>query len=180
MSRILHILQEPLQPDDGVRSGNDLRTRQLQQALRAGGHDLVHAHLRGPGKPPAPGAFRNRDELQGIILRESPDVILVAYWELLTLLPFELKAPVILDFVAPRPLEELFESPSTVQASLGRLRSSLHVCDLVLTGNDAQAQLLIPELVEAGHDLRMGLPLLTVPLGAPMAPPPASEPGPLA
>lgn len=178
MSRILHLLQEPPQPDEAVLSGNDLRTRQLQQALRAGGHELVDAHLRGPGMPPATGAFRNRDELQGIILRESPNVILVAYWELLTLLPFELKAPVILDFVAPRPLEELFESPATVQASLARLRSSLHVCDLVLTGNEAQAQLLIPELVETGHDLRMGLPLLTVPLGAPIAPPPASEPGP--
>jgi hypothetical protein len=178
MSRILHILQEPLQPDEGVFSGNDLRTRQLDQALKAGAHQLIHAVLRGPDSPAGNGTFRNRDELQGIILRESPDIVLVAYWELLTLLPFELKAPVILDFVAPRPLEELFENPEKVQTSMDRLRSTLCLCDLVLTGNDAQGHLLIPQLLEAGHDLRQAMPLLTVPLGAPLASLPESEPGP--
>jgi hypothetical protein len=69
------------------------------------------------------GGFRNRGELQGLILARSPDVILLCYWELAALLPFELVQPVVLDFVAPRPLEELFENPETVRAGLRRLAS---------------------------------------------------------
>ncbi len=183
MSHILHILQEPLQAADQVFSGNDLRTRQLDQGLQAGGHRISHASLRGPGQAAVSGSFRNRDELQGIILREQPQIILVAYWELLSLLPFELSQPVILDFVAPRPLEELFEQPQLVQASMARLRMALQHCDLVLCGNQPQADLLIPVLLEAGHDLRQQLPQqmpwCIVPLGADVVTLPESRPGPL-
>ncbi len=178
MSHILHILQEPLQAADEVFKGNDLRTRQLDQGLQLGGHSLSHASLRGPGQTAVNPSFRNRDELQGIILRERPQVILVAYWELLSLLPFELTQPVILDFVAPRPLEELFEHPQSVQASMGRLRAALQRCDLVLCGNQQQADLLIPMLLEAGHDLRQQMALRIVPLGADAAGLPDSRPGP--
>lgn len=177
MKRILHILQQPLQPESDVFSGNDLRTRQLDQGLRDGGHEISHAFLRGPGEPAATGAFRNRDELQGILLREKPDVILVSYWELLALLPFELLQPVVLDFVAPRPLEELFEAPHKVQANLARMRNALARCDRILCGNQRQADLLIPMLIEAGHDLRESSPLSIVPLGAPLANAPTSQPG---
>jgi glycosyltransferase involved in cell wall biosynthesis len=176
MKRILHILQRPLPAETDVFSGNDLRTRQLGQGLQEGGHSVSHAFLRGPGQASTAGAFRNRDELQGILLRDQPDVILVAYWELLALLPFELQQPVVLDFVAPRPLEELFEAPHKVQASLARLRNALARCDRVLCGNQRQADLLIPLLIEAGHDLRGSSPLLIVPLGAPLAAPPTNQP----
>jgi glycosyltransferase involved in cell wall biosynthesis len=176
MTRVLHILQQPLQAESDVFSGNDLRTRQLDQGLQDGGHLLSHAVLRGPGQPAAAGAFRNRDELQGILLRDKPDVILVAYWELLALLPFELSQPVVLDFVAPRPLEELFEAPQKVQANMARLRNALARCDRILCGNQRQADLLIQLLIEAGHDLRESSPLLIVPLGAPLAEPPTSQP----
>lgn len=177
MKHILHLLQEPLQVDEGVFSGNDLRTRQLDQGIKDGGHRLSHAFLRKPGMPGSSTGFANRDELQGLILREQPDVILVAYWELLSLLPFELSQPVVLDFIAPRPLEELFEQPQAVQASMARLRHALQRCDLVLCGNDKQADLLIPLLIEAGHDLRSAMPLRIVPLGATIAEPPAGKPG---
>lgn len=178
MKHILHILQEPLQSKDTVFSGNDLRTRQLDQGLGLGGYRISHASLRGPGQQAVHGSFRNRDELQGIILREQPDIILVAYWELLSLLPFELTQPVILDFIAPRPLEELFEQPQNVQANMSRLRTALQRCDLVLCGNQAQADLLIPLLLEAGHDLRERLPLRIVPLGAALVGSPDNCPGP--
>lgn len=177
MKHILHLLQEPLQVDEGVFSGNDLRSRQLDQGIKNGGHRLSHAFLRKPGMPRSDASFANRDELQGLILRNKPDIILVAYWELLSLLPFELPQPVVLDFVAPRPLEELFEQPQAVQASMARLRIALQHCDLVLCGNDKQADLLIPLLIEAGHDLRNAMPLRIVPLGAAVAEPPASQPG---
>ena len=172
MTHVLHILQQPLPAESEVFSGNDLRTRQLDEGVQQGGHQLSHAFLRGPGQPAADKtaniwAFRNRDELQGILLREQPNVILVAYWELLALLPFELRQQVVLDFVAPRPLEELFEAPQKVQANMARLRNALGRCDRILCGNQRQADLLIPLLIEAGHDLRESSPLLIVPLGAP-------------
>jgi glycosyltransferase involved in cell wall biosynthesis len=178
MSQVLHILQEPLRADDAVFSGNDLRNRQLDEGIQAGGHSLSHAFLRKPGMAVSANSFANRDELQGLILRHKPDVILVAYWELLALLPFELTQPVVLDFVAPRPLEELFEQPQNVQASMARLRNALQRCDLVLCGNQRQADLLIPLLIEAGHDLRSAMPLRIVPLGAALAEQASSQPGP--
>ena len=181
MKRILYILQEPLQADEAVFSGNDVRIRQLQQALQQAGHQVSFACLQSPGVPPASpktaAAFKNRDELQGLILRVSPDVILVSYWELLSLLPFNLGLLVVLDFVAPRPLEDLFENPQGVQDNMRRLRDAMGRCDLVLTGNELQSHLLISSLLESGHDLREGLPVLTVPLGASPATPPASKPG---
>ncbi len=177
MTGVLHLLQEPLHADDGVFSGNDLRTRQLDQGISQGNHRISHAFLRKPGMASSADSFANRDELQGLILREKPDVILVAYWELLALLPFELAQPVVLDFVAPRPLEDLFEQPQAVQANIARLRNALRRCDLVLCGNDWQVGLLIPLLIEAGHDLRTAWPLRIVPLGAPVAEPAGSEPG---
>ncbi len=182
MGRVLNILQQPLRHESGVFSGNDLRTRQLDRAMESAGHTVVHASLRGPGQPVVPGSFRNRDELQGLILREQPDVILAAYWELLALLPFDLQQPVALDFVAPRPLEDLYEAPGKVQANLARLRNALARCDRVLCGNQRQADLLVPLLIEAGHDLRRDRQreqtLLVVPLGAETVGPPASQPGP--
>jgi glycosyltransferase involved in cell wall biosynthesis len=178
MSHILHILQEPLQPDTGVSSGNDLRTRQLDQGLREAGCRVTHASLRKPGEAGGPGRFAHRDELLGLVLREKPDIILVAYWELLSLLPFGLAQPVVLDFVAPRPLEDLFERPDSVRPNIARLRAALHRCDLVLCGNEHQSGLLVPLLLEAGHDLRQYFPVRVVPLGAPLAAAPATQPGP--
>jgi len=178
MSHILHILQEPLQPETDVQSGNDLRTRQLNQGLHDGGHRVTNASLRKPGMAAGPDRFAHRDELQSLVQREQPDVILVSYWELLALLPFELPQPVVLDFVAPRPLEELFETPHRVQHNLARLRAALHRCDLILCGNEPQAALLVPLLIEAGHDLRDHYSIRVVPLGAQLAAQATGLPGP--
>ncbi len=120
--------------------------------------------------------FRNHDELQGILMQQEPDAIIVSYWELLGLLPHESNIPVILDYVAPRSLEELYESPSTVNASLKRLVHNLRRCDLVLVGNKLQSHLLINLLIEAGFDLRDSDPIRVVPLGAEITAPPQSDP----
>ena len=103
--------------------------------------------------------------------------MLVTWWELLDLLPFDHPVPVVLDFVAPRPLEEIYENPAGVRANLQRLRACLARCDLVMVGNDDQQPLLVHTLVEAGFDLRDGIPVITVPLGANPAGPPRSVPG---
>ena len=176
--KILLVAQEPSLRRQEIVSGNAVRIDQLRSALQHAGHELVHVWLAGPDQASAsaPDRFRNRDELQGIIKAIAPDIIFLAYWELATLLPFNLHQPVVLDFIAPRPLEELFEQPETVRSSMRRLRAVLQRVDLVLVGNEQQRHLLINTLIEAGFDLRYGLPVLVVPLGAEKVGPPISRP----
>jgi glycosyltransferase involved in cell wall biosynthesis len=174
--KILLITREPPLLSEEIVSGNAVRTGQISHALRGAGHHVTQAWLCGKRRQ-RPGTFRNRDELQGILIHQKPDVILVSYWELLAELPFENAQAVILDFVAPRPLEELYESPGTVRDSLHRLRLGLARCDLVLVGNELQRHLLINTMIEAGFDLRKSMPLIVVPLGAEVIGPPKSEPG---
>lgn len=174
---ILLITQEPPLTPDAVATGNAIRTAQLDGALRRGGHTVVQTWLDIQGKHNS-GAdtFRNQDELQATITRLHPDVILVGYWELLEFLPFELAQPVIVDFVAPRPLESLYEHPQQVRAELQKLQANLSKCDLLLCGNDAQRDLLWFTLLQAGFDLRGTEPVLVVPLAAEPAGRPESDP----
>jgi glycosyltransferase involved in cell wall biosynthesis len=176
---VLLITQEPPLLSEEIVSGNAVRTLQIRSALESAGHQVRQVWLQGPGPNPAAdrdSTFRNADELQGILLKQSPGAVIVLYWELLGLLPHDIRIPVILDYVAPRSLEELFESPETVRASLRRLKNNLRRCDLVLTGNELQRHLLINTLIESGFDLRLVDPIRIVPLGAEPAGAPESSP----
>jgi len=172
--RILILGQEPPFDAAAVATGNALRTHQLAGALASAGHEVGQFWLDRAG---GERRFRSADDLRGLLQREAPDVLLVSYWELLELLPFDPPAPVVLDFLAPRPLEALFETPERVGGMLRRLRVALGRCDLLLVGNAAQEHLLAYWLLEAGFDLRRGSPVRIVPLaGEDMAP--ASRPDP--
>lgn len=173
--QILLISQEPQLTDNDVATGNSIRTAQLAGALGRAGHRLQQVWLNPLGER-QPGDFKSRDELHSLIIKHQPDIILIAYWELLGLLPFELTQPVIVDFVAPRPLEELFEHPEKVSAELKRLQRYLVKADLLLTGNSAQRELLWFTLIQAGFDLREQSPVLVVPLAAEVAGKPQSNP----
>lgn len=172
---ILMITQEPPLQSAEVVSGNAVRSIQINNALEAAGHAVTHTWLNAD-RLRAEGSFHNRDELQGLLLKHSPDAVIVAYWELLGLLPSSMTPFIILDFVAPRSLEEMFESPATVRSSMRRLRINLERCDAVMVGNSRQQPLLINTLIEAGFDLRDSQPILTVPLGAETVGPPLSTP----
>jgi glycosyltransferase involved in cell wall biosynthesis len=177
--KILLITQESPLRNEEIVSGNAVRSLQIRSALEAAGHQLVQLWLTtGPSgqEQDAGSTFRNPDELRGLLLKQEPDAIIVAYWELLGLLPHEISIPVILDYVAPRSLEELFESPATVRTSLRRLKNNLRRCDLVLVGNKLQRHLMINSMIEAGFDLRGPDPIRVVPLGAEIAAPPQSNP----
>lgn len=176
--KILLVTQEPPLLNEEVVSGNAVRSKQLRTALETGGHRVVQVWLGAiDSKGKATGqTFRNQDELQGILLREAPGAIIVAYWELLALLPFDCPVPVVLDYVAPRSLEELYESPQSVKASLRRLKINLQKCDLLLVGNELQRHLMVNTLLEAGFDLRTYDPVRVVPLGAELAEAPESSP----
>lgn len=173
--QILLITQEPPLRADVVATGNAIRTAQLEAALSRAGHKISHTWLEKVNGTDV-RAFRSRDELQAIITKNNPDAVLVSYWELLDLLPFELQQPVIVDFVAPRPLEILYENPERVSVELNRLQRNLSKCDLLLTGNDAQRDLLWFTLLQAGFDLRGAEPVLVVPLAAEPAGKPESDP----
>lgn len=164
-----------MQPTEVV-SGNAVRTEQIISALVAAGHEVSQTWLSADRRR-TESSFRNRDELQGILMKRSPDAIIVGYWELLALLPFELEPVVILDFVAPRSLEEMFESPATVRNSQRRLRLNLERCDAVMVGNEQQSYLLVNSLIEAGFDLRESNPILVVPLAAEIVHPHLTAPG---
>jgi len=177
--KILLITQEPPLRKEEIVSGNAVRSVQIRSALEAVGHQVVqvwlttnrHSHGKNAGS-----TFRNHDELQGILMKQEPAVIIVAYWELLGLLPHDVQVPVILDYVAPRSLEELFESPETVRSSLRRLKNNLRRCDLVLVGNELQRHLMINTMIESGFDLRGPDPIRVIPLGAEAGNPPQSDP----
>jgi hypothetical protein len=178
--KILLITQEPPLLNEEVVSGNAVRTMQIRSALESAGHHLVQVWLSGdPSRGPDKSGltFRNHDELQGILMKQEPAAIIVTYWELLGFLPHESSIPVVLDYVAPRTLEELYESPGTVRANLARLKNNLRRCDLVLVGNDMQRHLLINTMIDSGFDLRAYDPIRVVPLGAEPAEPPQSDPG---
>jgi glycosyltransferase involved in cell wall biosynthesis len=169
--KILLITQEPPLLSEVIVSGNAVRSVQIRSALEAAGHQVVQVWL-GAG----PSGFRNHDELQGILMKQEPGAIIVAYWELLGLLPHDIPVPVVLDYVAPRSLEELYESPATVRASLRRLKNNLQRCDLVLVGNHLQRHLMVNTMIEAGFDLRGQDPIRVIPLGAEVTGPPQSNP----
>ena len=178
--QILLITQEPPLAPEAIATGNAIRTAQLAGALGRAGHTLSQSWLDNKTeqkKSRHPDAFHNRDELRAIITRQQPDAILVSFWELLELLPFDLPQPVIVDFVAPRPLEILFEHPERVKSELQRLQNNLTKCDLLLTGNQQQRDLLWFTLLQAGFDLRDCDPVLVVPLSAEPAGRPESDPG---
>ncbi|NCF61616.1 MAG: glycosyltransferase [Gammaproteobacteria bacterium] len=177
--KILMVTQEPPLRDSEIVSGNAIRCRQLEIALERANHQVVQVWLTGKNEGHHDRrelTFRNRNELQGILIKQQPDAVLVSYWELLGLLPLENSSPVILDYVAPRSLEELYESPQTVISSLRRLRFNLQRCDLVLVGNELQKHLLVNSMIEAGFDLRGPDPVRVVPLGAEIVGPPQSDP----
>jgi glycosyltransferase involved in cell wall biosynthesis len=177
--KVLLITHEPPLHDEQVVSGNAVRSLQIRSALESAGHQVNQVWLAGPKSDRSrvrDSTFRNHDELQGVLMKQDPDAVIVSYWELLGLLPHEIEVPVILDYVAPRTLEELFESPATVNASLRRLKNNLGRCDLVLVGNQLQRHLLINTMIESGFDLRKCDPVRVVPLGAEPAPAPESSP----
>ena len=174
--KILYVAQERQLDRSQIATGNAIRAAQLTRSIEAAGHLVTHIWLNTSEQPLA-GGFRNSDELHSLLVSHAPDVVLVSYWELLDLLPFDYERPVILDFVAPRPLEDLFEDPGQVQHNLRRLRLGLGKTDLVLVGTGEQRQLLILTLLDAGFDLRDEIPVVCVPLAAETTGGPLTAPG---
>ena len=172
---ILLIAQEPPLLASQVVTGNAVRCRQLRECLEAGGHRVTHV-FQSDSKERNENAFSGRDSLRSLIIKNKPEAILVSYWELVKLLPFDLEQPLILDFIAPRPLEQLFENPDALAGELHQLNLALRKCDLVLVGNELQKHLMVVPMLEAGFDIRKDLPIRVLPLCGRVAGEPVSDP----
>ncbi len=173
--KVLLIAQEPPLSHDRVVTGNSIRTRQLTRCLEQAGHEVAHIWQENP-RSDSETTFTGRDDLRGLLMRQNADVHLVGYWELLDLMPFESDVPLILDFLAPRPLEQLFEDPHQLRQDLRRLQVDLSKVDLLLTGSEKQHALMLLPLLEAGLDLGRETGAVVVPLAAETIDKPRSNP----
>lgn len=174
--KILLIAQEPPLDSNCVVTGNALRTAQLSGSLMQAGHEIQQIWQNSGQVAEKGRTFQSRDSLGNLLQRHQPDVVLLSYWELLDLFPFEFPKPVIVDFIAPRPLEDLYENPGLVQHNLHRLKVNITKADLLLTGNEAQKNLLLLTLLESGMDLRCESGIAVVPLAGEIAGEPRSDP----
>ena len=179
--KILYLTLEPPMDPALIVRGNAIRARGLIAALRDRGLDVIQA-WRAPDDGSLVRAHRSMysgpAELAALIADSAPDAIIAAYWNLVVELPQDLAVPVVVDFIAPRPLEALFEDKRTrdtdtlvLLAALGRARG-------FIVANRRQEHFLIPYLLMAGHDPRPRAPVARVPV-MPLRPlpQPARPPG---
>lgn len=109
--------------------------------------------------------------------RPGHGCVVLGYWELAALLPSQLNWPLVLDLVAPRWLEQHFESPSSMAEQLPELLAVLSRCEQVLVGNQRQADGLLALMAMAGHDLRRSDPVHIVPIALPVSESAPKTPG---
>jgi len=168
MKILLITLEPPLNASLAVR-GNVVRAAQLHDTLIAAGHDVSQVFRQPYDKSPvvdSSNMYSDAAGLQTLMDSLQPEVLLLGYWALAEDLPEQSELPVIMDFIAPRPLEALFEPEDTRDLSLQRLTACLRKADCFLVGNQRQRHLLIPYLMAAGIDLRFHYPVLQLPIAA--------------
>lgn len=160
MKVALLTLEPPL---DGRKTctGNQVRADHLKRGLLHHGHEVIQFWQ---SEAPDENTFDGPGALAGQLERQAHDAILVGYWELAEWLPGSLEVPVVIDCVAPRPLEFHFERPGETGGYIQRLIRVLGRADRVLCGNRRQRRLMLGWLLQAGIDLRPGTPVTVLPL----------------
>ncbi len=167
--KILYLTLEP--PFDArlTARGNAVRARQLGTALASAGVEVQQAWRRPYDDSPVkadPWLYHNAGELAALLDRFRPDAILAGYWALLADLPATTAVPVVLDFIAPRPLEAMYEPPATRDLETARLLTALARADGFIVANERQRHFLLPYLLMAGKDLRRDVPVVEIPIAA--------------
>jgi glycosyltransferase involved in cell wall biosynthesis len=169
-----------------VVAGNSVRAYYLTRGLVERGYEVVHLHpaeLERHASPSAPvpagvsvKSYVDGPDLLARIEREDPAAVLVGYWELLEHFPEGYARPLIVDVVAPRILESLFERRD-LSAEAQRLVELYRRADLFLAGNERQRHFLVPWLILAGFHCAAGVPVAIVPISTEPAGPPARANG---
>ena len=126
--KILYLtLESPFDPALVVR-GNAIRARGLIAGLEHRGFEVAHvwrAPYDGSTVDPNASMYDGPEQLADLIGKISPDIVIAGYWNLVFDLPDSVTAPVIVDFIAPRPLEALFEDPDRRDTETRRLLTAL-------------------------------------------------------
>jgi glycosyltransferase involved in cell wall biosynthesis len=168
-----------------VISGNSVRGLSLARALVAHGFEILWLYPafldRDAAPAPAPtargievGAYRDGTDLLAQIDLAGASAVLVGYWELLEHFPERYRLPLVVDVVAPRILESLYETERDLAGDVRRLVRLYRRADLFLAGNQRQAHFLLPWLILAGFDCREQAPSLVLPIS--VEPDPAPRP----
>lgn len=174
--RVLLFSEHP--PCDTARpaSGLAVRHTRMADALSDHGAEVIYAY---PGEQSA-GDERDaghRFDVQSVatpaalalrLRRRRPDVVVLGYWELEDWIPAGLDGRLVLDYIAPRMLERMFEDRSQLSDDARRLIALLARCREVWVGNERQADLMLPWLLLAGHDCRFTVPTRVVPISGPL------------
>ena len=146
-----------------ISTGNSVRGFFLAKGLAERGHQVLFAGPSGLERfasktAPEPGiqvtTFAGRAGLAHLLAEYRPDVLLVGYWELLDELPDALEMPVVLDVVAPRVLEALFQAERELSSEVRRMLTLYRKADHFLVGTERQRHFLLPWLIMAGFDVR--------------------------
>jgi glycosyltransferase involved in cell wall biosynthesis len=169
----------------GVMSGNSVRAYYLARGLVERGVEVVHfypsfleRHAGADVRPPAGVTVRSYTDAADLLAqidRERPTAVLVGYWELLEHFPEGYHLPLIVDVVAPRILESLFEATRDLSAEAARIVELYRRADLFLAGNERQRSFLVPWLILAGFRCAAGVPVAVVPISTEVDEPPAGR-----
>ena len=165
--KLLYLTLDPPLDPAVVATGNQVRVQGLKEALERAGHkvDQLSPAADGVSYSDVQTVYRSSDELAAIINEGAYEAILVAYWSLLSHLP-DTHLPVILDFIAPRLLEIMFQEPKRIKDKSFELVKALARADHFLVGNQRQSDLLLSQLLQAGFDCRFNVPVSIVPISA--------------
>ncbi|QIK38907.1 glycosyltransferase [Caldichromatium japonicum] len=163
----------PLDPGR-IASGNSVRALGLALGLIEAGHRVIQVYPAALGEPSGPWlkrglrarTYADPAELAAILKGESPDVLLVGYWELIEALPAELEIPIVLDVVAPRVLEAMYQGHLDLGSEIRRTLACYRRAERFLVGNRRQMSFLLPWLILAGFDCRAAAPIDVVPISA--------------
>lgn len=170
---VLIFSERPPPAPETPTTGLSVRHGLMAEALTSAGFEVTYAW---PGEAnPAKIRFDQKvsfettgldapDELAHWIDRFAPQAVVLGYWELADWIPSRLKPPLILDYVAPRLLERQFEDLDRLASDLDRLLPLLARCDEVWVGNSRQADLMLSNMIMAGHDCRFRMPIAVVPI----------------
>jgi len=168
-----------------VMAGNSVRAYYLTRGLIERGVEVVHLHpsfldryaSSGISTPPAVKvrSYEDGADLLAQIERERPTAVLVGYWELLENFPEGYRHPLIVDVVAPRILESLFQAERDLSAEAARIVELYRRADLFLAGNERQRHFLIPWLILAGFRCSARAPVAVVPISTELDAPPARD-----
>lgn len=173
--RVLFITHAVFLDPTRISAGNSVRGFFLAKGLVERGHQVTFAcpsslerFSSKAVEAPEPGirvaSFSDRAGLARLLEEQKPGVLLVGYWELLDELPEAPGMPVVLDVVAPRVLEAMFQPERELAGEVRRMLALYRKADHFLVGTERQRHFLLPWLIMAGFDCREDIPIDVLPI----------------